>query len=139
MRCLHDVVLKHIGFGLVALPLAVPDEYLGIATSKEFRAIRRLRIGGQCDVQDHAGLVLDQALFLFFVVLGIQGSQKKRGEECRTLAVDRREARVHLPHDRGEIVGFSVDVLAHDLDAVTVPDGESSCRGSVARAGVPRC
>ncbi|AFJ02093.1 hypothetical protein Q7C_924 [Methylophaga frappieri] len=121
---LHDVVLKHIGFGLVALPLAVPDKYFGIATSKEFCAIRRLSISGQCEVQDHAGLVLDQALFLFFVVLGVQGCQKNRGEECGTLAIDRREARVHLPHNRGEIIGFSVDVLAHDLNAVAVPDDE---------------
>ena len=57
MRSLHDVVLKHIGFSLVALPLAVPDEYLGIATGKEFRTIRRLRVGGQCNVHDHAGLI----------------------------------------------------------------------------------
>lgn len=46
MRCLHDVVLKYIGFGLVALPLAVPDEHLSIATSKELCAIRRLSISG---------------------------------------------------------------------------------------------
>ena len=78
MRRLHDVVLKHICFSLVALPLAVPDEHLSIATSKEFRTIRRLRVSRQRDVQNNAGLVLDQALFLFLVILGVQWSQKKR-------------------------------------------------------------
>src|SRR5690606_24919965 len=42
MRRLHDVVFKNIGFGLVALPQAVPDEHFSIATSKELCAIRRL-------------------------------------------------------------------------------------------------
>src|SRR3546814_13327540 len=94
---LHDVVLKHIGFGLVALPLAVPDKYFGIATSKEFCAIRRLSSSGQCEVQDHAGLVLDQALFLFFVVMGVQGCQKNGGVERGTRALERNTTRFPIP------------------------------------------
>ncbi len=124
VRRLHDVVLEDRRLVFVALPQAVPDEYLGIAAGQELGAVGCLRVGGQREVENDARLVLGEGFLEFLVISRIYGRQQPGREEERSATVDLVEGLIDLPQDRSEVVSLAVDVLAHDLDPVAVSDLE---------------
>ena len=106
-------------------PELLPDQHLGVAAGEEVLHGFPLRSIGKFDIQNHAGMVLAQFLFLRLVLRYGQRSQKARLEKLVVRAVDSVENFIELDQNGAEIVGLAVNVFAQDQYPVPGIDSDA--------------
>ena len=116
----HGVVGENLGLLFMFLPELLPDQHLGVAAGEKVLNGFPLRSIGKFDIQNHAGMVLAQFLFLRLVIRYGQRSQKARLEKLVVRAIHSVENFIEFDQNSAEVIGLAVNVFAGDEERPTI-------------------